>query len=174
MREATTAKSPLAQVFCWRALTTDRSARAVAVVITTPLSRGPGMGRSGKELAGSAMPPTSDDPVPPSAGPGPANWASRGRQYPHMLRRYDRAWYRIRTTQGPADPASWAHGTLRGLLPDRGRGRCAGRPVDATGHPRAHGGRQRLQRDPPGDPPDQQDPARTAAPVARAPRADPP
>src|SRR5215467_6364580 len=119
---------------------TDRSARAVAVVITTPLSRGPVRGRSGKELAVAARPWTSDDPVPPPAGPGPANRASRGWQYPHMLRRYDRAGYRIRTTQGPAGPTSWAHGTLRGLLPDRSRSRGAGRPVDATGHPRTHDG----------------------------------
>src|SRR6516162_9655606 len=68
---------------------TDRSARAVAVVITTPLL-GPRYGTLRKELAVAAMPLTSDDPVPPPAGRGPANWASRGRQHRHMLRRCGR------------------------------------------------------------------------------------
>ena len=41
IREATTAKSPLAQVFCWRALMTGRSARAVVTVMMSPVPRAP-------------------------------------------------------------------------------------------------------------------------------------
>src|SRR6516165_4190855 len=105
---------------------TDRSARAVAVVITTPLPRAPVQGRSGKELAAAVMSRTSDGLVPPPAGPRPGESASSGRQHPHMLGWRAGQGYRIRTTAGPGGPASWAYGTLCGLLPDLGRGRCAG------------------------------------------------
>src|SRR5262249_10753533 len=134
-RLATTARSPLAQVFCWRALTADRSARSVAVVMTAPLSQGF-----------------------PKAPAGAFRYrACRRGEVPGQ--------WRFRTTGGtesvlPRDrPARHygAYGALCGLLPDRLRGRVAGRPVDAAGHPRAHGGRRGLQRDPPGPPADEPD-----------------
>src|SRR5579872_3982386 len=68
---------------------TDRSARVVAVVITTPLL-GPRYGALRKELAIAVMSRTSDDLVPPPTGSGPANQASPSRRYLHMLRRYGR------------------------------------------------------------------------------------
>src|ERR1700756_2424728 len=96
---------------------TDRSARPIAVVITTPLP-GPGMGRSGKELAVAAMPRTSDGLVPPPAGLRPGESALSSWPHPHTLGQQAGHGYRTCTTPGGAGPASWVYDALRGLLPD--------------------------------------------------------
>src|SRR5215470_4420520 len=103
MRAATTAKSPLAQVFCWRALMTDRSVRDVVVVMTAPFV-GPRVGHCGKEPAAAVMPRTSDGLVPPPVGQRPGGSASSVWQDPHTLGRQAGQEYGIRTTPGRVAP----------------------------------------------------------------------
>src|SRR5690242_16644526 len=58
---------------------TDTSARAAAIVITTPHSSGPGTGPLSQELAPTVRPRTSDGLVPPPTGPRRFRSASRER-----------------------------------------------------------------------------------------------
>ena len=103
IREATTAKSPLAQVFCWRALTTERSARAVVTVMMSPVPRAPVRGASVNRLRRRRHGGLVTFPYHRRRPSGPANRAER--------------------RCGPAQPAATVSGPVHNLYYPQPAGR---------------------------------------------------